>query len=188
MRKQKVYWGSPFIPLSNRKLSFRYEKQTKRGEHLDTDLLWQWNSILCRNLISLFCDNVDGFVCSLFWNLCLLFISMEATTDTNNTITILDRTNFHLQNSFFQHNQHRKSYIFNGDEQEPPCSTFKILMAIWSMACLSHCYGHCWNTQPTASLCSHPMFDLQKCLASVNECEWVSFFQHGGIQWHTFAS
>jgi len=68
------------------------------------------------------------------------------------------------------------------------------------MACLLHPCHHCWNIPPTASLCSHPLFGLHKCLASINEyqwvehsasvseCQWVSFFLHGGIQWHTFAS
>ena len=44
------------------------------------------------------------------------------------------------------------------------------------MACLSwHCH-HCWNAPPTTSLCSHPLFGLHKGSASVNECQWVSFF------------
>jgi len=34
----------------------------------------------------------------------------------------------------------------------------------------------------------HSLFGLQKCSASNNECQWVSFFLHGGIQWHTSVS
>ena len=69
----------------------------------------------------------------------------------------------------------------------------KICMAVWNVACLSHRCHHCWNGTTTASLCSHPLFGLcerlfglHKC--SVNECQWVPFFPHGGIQRHPFAS
>ena len=47
---------------------------------------------------------------------------------------------------------------------------------------------HCQNTPPTASLWSHPLFDLHKCSSSISECQWVPFFLHGGVQWHTFTS
>ena len=40
----------------------------------------------------------------------------------------------------------------------------------------------------TASLCSHPLYSIQKHLTRVSECQWMPFFPHGGIQWHTFAS
>ena len=54
---------------------------------------------------------------------------------------------------------------------------------------VTHCHhSHCQNAPPTTSLCSHPLVGLHKCSASVNECQWVSSFLHGGIQWHTFAS
>jgi len=36
-------------------------------------------------------------------------------------------------------------------------------------------------------LCSHPLFSLCKHSASLDECQWVPFFLHGRIQWHTFA-
>jgi len=45
-----------------------------------------------------------------------------------------------------------------------------------------------WNTPAATSLCSHPLFGLQKCSASIDECQWVPFFPQWGIQWHTFAS
>ena len=32
------------------------------------------------------------------------------------------------------------------------------------------------------------MLGLHKCTASINECQWVPFFPHGGIQLHTSAS
>jgi len=54
---------------------------------------------------------------------------------------------------------------------------------------LTHCHcPHCQNAPPAASLCSHPLFDLHKQSASISECQWVPFFQHGGIQFHAFAS
>jgi len=39
---------------------------------------------------------------------------------------------------------------------------------------------------PTTSLCSHPLFGLHKHSTGINECQWVQFFPHGGIQWNTF--
>ena len=52
---------------------------------------------------------------------------------------------------------------------------------------VTHCH-HCWNTAPTASLCSQPLFGLHQNSATVNECQQTQFFLHWGIQWHTFAS
>ena len=61
-------------------------------------------------------------------------------------------------------------------------------MAACSVAYLScHCC-HCWNTPPTASVFSHWLFGLHKCSGSVDECQWVQLFPHGGIQWQTFTS
>ena len=63
-----------------------------------------------------------------------------------------------------------------------------ICMAIWNMACLTCCWHQFWNAPPPASLCSHPLFGLYKCSTRINDCQWVPFFLHGRIQWHTFAS
>ena len=64
-----------------------------------------------------------------------------------------------------------------------------ICMAVQNVPCLPCCCHHCWNTPPTASLCSRPLVGLHKCSTSIDECQWVPFFfSHGGIQWHTFAS
>jgi len=52
------------------------------------------------------------------WKQCLLFISMETTTDMKRTKTH-DRANSQLQNTIFQHSHHH--YIFVSDEQEPAC-------------------------------------------------------------------
>ena len=59
----------------------------------------------------------------------------------------------------------------------------EIYMAVWHVACLSFCCHHGWNAPLTALLCSHPLFGLHKCSASV-----VAIFPYGGIQFHTFAS
>jgi len=56
---------------------------------------------------------------------------------------------------------------------------WNLCMAIWNVACLSCWCHHCWNTPPTASLCSHPLFGPHKCSASVSWCQWVRFFLHG---------
>ena len=50
------------------------------------------------------------------------------------------------------------------------------------------CCHHSLNAPPTASLRSHPLFGLHKYSASITECQWVPFFLHRGIHWHTFAS
>ena len=50
--------------------------------------------------------------------------------------------------------------------------SFHLWMVIWNVAYLSGCCCHCWNTPPTALLCSHPLFCLHKCSASVNECHF----------------
>jgi len=53
---------------------------------------------------------------------------------------------------------------------------------------VTHCHHHhCWNAPPTASLCSHPLFGLQKSLATFMNVSGA-IFPHGGIQFHTFAS
>jgi len=54
-------------------------------------------------------------------------------------------------------------------------------MAIWDVACLL-------KRTATTSLCSHLLFDLYNCSASISECQWVPFFPHGGIQFYTFTS
>ena len=40
----------------------------------------------------------------------------------------------------------------------------------------------------TTSLCSCSLFGLHKHTTNVDECQWVPFFSHGGIQWHPFSS
>ena len=64
----------------------------------------------------------------------------------------------------------------------------KICMVVWNMSFISHCCCHYWNIPVTTSLCSHPLLGLQKCAASVDVCQWTTFFPHGGNQLHTFSS
>ena len=45
-----------------------------------------------------------------------------------------------------------------------------------TMACLSHGCCCCWNARSTASLCSHPLFGLQKHSASISECQRGAIF------------
>ena len=70
----------------------------------------------------------------------------------------------------------------------------------WIRACMMHLYKsgpgvvthchhcHCWYTPSTTGTVSHPLFGLHKHSASINECQWVPFLPHGGIQLHGFAS
>ena len=53
---------------------------------------------------------------------------------------------------------------------------------------VTHCHcHHCWNAPPTTSLCSHPLFDLHKHSASIDECQ-VGVIFSVLIQFHSFAS
>ena len=51
-----------------------------------------------------------------------------------------------------------------------------------------HHHHHCWNAPPITSLCSHSLFGLHKCSASVDECQCVPFFLHRQFKWHTIVS
>ena len=48
--------------------------------------------------------------------------------------------------------------------------------------------SQCQNAPPTTSLCSYALFGIHNHLASVEECQWVQFFPHKVIQFHTFSS
>ena len=52
---------------------------------------------------------------------------------------------------------------------------WQLCTAFQNVACLSLCC-HCWNTPPTASLCTYPLFGLHKHSESIDECQWVPFF------------
>ena len=59
-------------------------------------------------------------------------------------------------------------------------------IAIQNVACLSHHCCNCWNSPPTASLYSHPLFGLYKHSTRVSECPWLQFFPEAWVQWYTF--
>mgnify|MGYP001859272356 CR=1 FL=1 len=46
------------------------------------------------------------------------FISIETTTDRKSTITFIDRSNSHLQNTIFQRGHHHQLWILTTDEQD----------------------------------------------------------------------
>ena len=67
-------------------------------------------------------------------------------------------------------------------------SLHAVLLKICTNINEHYCCHHCWNAPPTASLCSRLLFDLHRCSASVDKCQWVPSFPCGGVQFHTFAS
>jgi len=67
-------------------------------------------------------------------------------------------------------------------------TVWQLCMAIQNMVHLSGGCCHCWNLPLIASRCSHPLVGLHRYSPSVDEYQWVPFFLHRGIQWHTFAS
>ena len=70
--------------------------------------------------------------------------------------------------------------VFTSDEQKPACCACKFCMEGSEPLLLS------LHASPSTLLRSHPLFSY-KCSPSVDECQWVPFFPHGGIQWYTFA-
>ena len=66
------------------------------------------------------------------------------------------------------------------------CDSCAWSSGIWLVFHVTCC--HCWNAPLITSHCSHELFGLHKCSGSINECEWVPLFPHGGIQWYTFVS
>ena len=45
------------------------------------------------------------------------------------------------------------------------------------------------KTDDSVPHCAHiPLFELHEHPESIDECQWVPFIPHGGIEWHTFAS
>jgi len=100
--------------------------------------------------------------------------------DTKITITLFDRANSQLQNIVFQ----RSTTITYAFSPVMNNSLHALLIEIFHrggdtllLSSLLKCTSHPW-------LCSHPLFGLQKCSASISECQWITFFPHEGIQWH----
>jgi len=109
---------------------------------------------------------------------------METRTVTKNTIMLFERANFQLQNIFFNTVPTISCILLLTMNK----SLHAAFINTYSSGGDHCCCHHCWNAPPTTSLCSHPLFGLHKCSASVNECQCVQFFLCRGIQWHTFAS
>lgn len=118
-------------------------------------------------------------------------ISMEITTDTKNTITVLHRANPQLQNSIFKHItsiSYAFLFIYADDGGGSLCHTHKGARMIAQNMLVFHITHHCWNIPHTTSLCSHPLFGFHKSSSIVNEHQWVQFFPRGWMQWHRFSS
>jgi len=101
---------------------------------------------------------------------------METTTDTKGTITLFDRTNSQLQNTLFQHSHHHQLCIFTSCEQEPACCTLKVYTSGADSLSLSSLLK-----RTTHHVIAH-IRGLVSVNASVDECQWVPFIPHGGIQ------
>ena len=97
-------------------------------------------------------------------------------TDTKSTVTLFDRVNSQLQNTIFFFFFLTPSPTLKLDWEDLHFVVSRLYMAVWNMSSLSHCCHCCWNGPLTDSLCSHPLFHLQKHSASVNECQWLPFF------------
>jgi len=105
--------------------------------------------------------------------------SMEITTDTKNTITVLHRANPQLQNSIFKHItsiSYAFLFIYADDGGGSLCHTHKGARMIAQNMLVFHITHHCWNIPHTTSLCSHPLFGFHKSSSIVNEHQWVQFF------------
>ena len=74
------------------------------------------------------------------------------------------------------------SKILHGwGDQDAQVVVWQLYMAVWNMACLSHCCHNCWNAQEAASLCQ-----LQVLMNHQRGLHEYNFLLHRGIQWHTF--
>lgn len=64
------------------------------------------------------------------------------------------------------------SYSFFASNKQEACMQYSFVLVE-----VTHCcYHYCWNTAPTASLCSHPLFDIHQCSASIDESVPFFFF------------
>ena len=112
---------------------------------------------------------------------------METTTDRESPITPLDRANSQLQNMFSSIITTTSYAFFASDEQEPTGCTHKNLHGhlehglsfMLLLLLLKHTTYHLTVL--------NPQFGLYSCSESIDGCQWVPSFMHGGIQFHTFA-
>jgi len=99
---------------------------------------------------------------------------MKMTTDTKSTITLFEQILSYK--TLFFNIVTTTGYAFSpAMNKSLHAALIKICMVIQNMACLSCLYCHCWNTWPTASLSSHPLFGHHKYSLRFNECSWVPF-------------
>jgi len=112
-----------------------------------------------------------------------LYIYVETRTDTKSTSLLLHRANYQLFSyTVFQHRLHHELCIFISHSLH--VTLVKMSTGGGSPLLLSPQL----KRTTTASLCSHLLLGLHKCSASIDECQWVSFFPHWRIQWHATAS
>lgn len=119
-------------------------------------------------------------------------ISMEITTDTKNTITVLHRANPQLQNSIFKHIT-SISYAFlfiYADDGGGEASVILIKEPEWlPRTCLSFTSLTIAETYHTPPHCAHihclVSIKVHQLLMNINGC---NFFPRGWMQWHRFSS
>jgi len=113
---------------------------------------------------------------------CVLFISMETTTETKNTIKLMEQI-LSYETLFFiiiiaiscafslvmNKSLHAALVKIYTSRSEPQLLLFK---------CITYCL----------TVLLHLLFGLHRSSASTGECQWVPFFPYGRIQWHTSAS
>ena len=93
-------------------------------------------------------------------------------TDTKSTITLFDGTNSQPQTHFLN-TVTTISYVFSpAMNKRLHAALVQICMVIQTVVYLS---GHCHNAPLNTTLCSHPLFGLQKHLVSVNGCHFFFF-------------
>ena len=97
---------------------------------------------------------------------------METTTDRKSTVTLCDRADSQPQDVTLQ--------IVTASSYSFLPAMNKSLHAALIKTCTIRgdhcCCRHCWNTPPTASLCSHPLLFPQKYSASINEMSVGAIF------------
>ena len=95
---------------------------------------------------------------------CLLFVSMETTTDTKSTITLIEVPSY---KTLFQHSQHVQLCSFASDEQEPACHIHKhVNQQRYPTVAITTAEGstHCLTVLTSTAW-------AQKHVASVSECQ-----------------
>ena len=105
---------------------------------------------------------------------------METTTDTKRTITLFDRANCQLQNTIFQHSHHHLLCIF-AEIIKSLHATLKKSAPTEVTHYFTAPYGAVAEKHHLPPHCAH-IHRLHKNSEGANECQWMPFFLHGGIQ------